>query len=288
MLFSKIFIDMENARWNLSKDIPWDKFNVDRLSDRQLHGIKMNALLEWAAVPAVEIFLRDNPNDPDFAAFISIWFFEEQKHSLVLLEYLRRFAPDFVPTTEELNEVNFEFDRASPLESLALHFCGETRLNQWYRCAHEYHDEPVIKHIYTTLATDEARHARAYFQYMQRAIQKYGDTAKLHFAKIGVLMTNARLNPALHPTNLHVNKELYPRDTITSRLPDPEWLRRWLDNEIKFDIEWENKVEQGILGNLSALLSQKFESSADLRQYRKKLEIVSSNSARKEIETCPA
>ncbi|PUA28233.1 MAG: ferritin [Cellvibrio sp. 79] len=288
MLFSKIFIDMENARWNLSKDIPWDKFNADRLSDRQLHGIKMNALLEWAAVPAVEMFLRDNPNDPDFAAFISIWFFEEQKHSLVLLEYLRRFAPDFVPTTEELNEVNFEFDRASPLESLALHFCGETRLNQWYRCAHEYHDEPVIKHIYTTLATDEARHARAYFQYMQRAIQKFGDTARLNFAKIGVLMTNARLNPALHPTNLHVNKELYPRDTITSRLPDPDWLRRWLDNEIKFDVEWESKVEQGILGNMSALLSQKFKTSADLRQYRKKLEITGNNSVRKEIEACSA
>ncbi len=274
MLFSKIFLDMEKARWNLSSDIPWEKFNVDKLSDRQLHGIKMNALLEWAAAPAVAMFLRDNSNDPDFSAFISIWFYEEQKHSLVLLEYLRRFAPDFLPSTEDLQEVNFEFDRASPLESLALHFCGETRLNQWYRCAHDYHDEPVIKHIYTILAADEARHARAYFQYMQHAIVKFGDAAKLHFAKIGVLMTNARLNPAMHPTNLHVNKDLYPRDTITSRLPDPAWLRNWLNDEIKFDDQWEHKVEQGILGSMSALFSEKFASSADLRQYRKQLEAI--------------
>lgn len=284
MLFSKIFTDMEKARWNLTDDIPWEKFNADKLSDRQLHGIKMNALLEWAAAPAVAMFLRDNVDDPDFSAFISIWFYEEQKHSLVLLEYLRRFAPTFLPTDADLREVNFAFDPASPLESLALHFCGETRLNQWYRCAHAYHDEPVIKHIYITLAADEARHARAYYQYMQRAIAAHGNAAKLHFAKIGVLMTNTRMNPAMHPTNLHVNKDLYPRDTITSRLPDPNWLRRWLDQEIKFDQQWEQKVEQGILGNMSSLLSEKFTSPADLRQYRKQLEVMTNSSVAIEEE----
>jgi hypothetical protein len=33
-----------------------------------------------------------------------------------------------------------------------------------------------------------------------------------------------RTAQALHPTNLHVNAKLFPRDTIQSRLPDPEWL----------------------------------------------------------------
>lgn len=272
MLYSKLFIDMEKARWNIHSDIPWETFNADKLNDRQLHGIKMNALLEWAAMPTAEMFLRDNKLDPDFSAFISIWFYEEQKHSLVLMEYLRRFAPQQLPTQNDLNEVRFSFDTAPPLESLALHFCGEVRLNQWYKCAQEYHDEPVIKHIYATLAQDEARHARAYFQYMQRAISAHGHEAKQQFAKIGVLMTNARLNHALHPTNLHVNKELYPRDTVNSRLPDPNWLREWLDREIKFDQAWETKVENGILGNFSSLLHEKFNNSAELRFYRKQLE----------------
>ena len=273
MLFSKIFIELEKARWSLDSDIPWEKFNPEKLSDRQLHGIKMNALLEWAAIPAVEMFLRDNIDDQDFSAFISIWFYEEQKHSLVLLEYLRRFAPEQFPTQEDLRALRFAFDEAPPLESLALHFCGEVRLNQWYRCASEYHDEPVIKHIYSILAQDEARHSRAYYQYMQRAILTHGDEAKLQFVKIGVLMTNARLNRALHPTNLHVNKELYPLDTVNSRLPDPDWLREWLDREIKFDQSWEKKVENGILGNFSSLLKNKFSSAADLREYRKQLEL---------------
>ncbi len=84
---------------------------------------------------------------------MSIWFFEEQKHSLVLMEYLKRFRPDLAPTEKELHDVRFEFEPAPPLETLMLHFCGEIRLNHWYRRASRMaFSEPVIKHIYTTLS----------------------------------------------------------------------------------------------------------------------------------------
>jgi hypothetical protein len=74
----------------------------------------MNAITEWSALPATEMFLRDNHHDSDFSAFMSVWFFEEQKHSLVLMEYLRRFKPEMVPTEEELHAVRFEFDPGAP------------------------------------------------------------------------------------------------------------------------------------------------------------------------------
>ena len=115
------------------------------LSDEQAQTVKMNAITEWAALPATEMFLRDNHADSDFSAFMSIWFYEEQKHSLVLQEYLRRFRPDLMPTEDELHAVRFHFDPAPPLETLMLHFCGEIRLNHWYRRAAEWHTEPVIK-----------------------------------------------------------------------------------------------------------------------------------------------
>jgi hypothetical protein len=271
MLYASLFKQLEQSRWSLAADIPWDSFDAGKLTERHVHGIKMNALLEWSAMPTAEMFLRDN-SDPDFAAFVSIWFFEEQKHSLALMEYLTRFAPRHVPTTDELAAVRFTIDRAPPLESLALHFCGEVRLSQWYRCAAGYHDEPVIKHIYLTLANDEARHARAYYEYMRRAIQDDALGAKLAFTKIGFLMTNARLNRAMHPTNLHINKSLYPNDTVTGRLPDPGWLETWLDREICFDESWEQRVNKGILGNISSLMQRSFESARDLNAYRKTLQ----------------
>jgi hypothetical protein len=272
MLYPELFKQLEAVRWDMDKDIPWASFDASQLSEEQAQTIKMNAITEWAALPATEMFLRDNKDDSDFSAFMSIWFFEEQKHSLVLMEYLRRYRPELVPTEEELHEVRFEFEPAPPLETLMLHFCGEIRLNHWYRCASDWHTEPVIKQIYTQLSQDEARHGGAYLRYMKRAINKSGIEAKAAFSKVGVLMASARRTAqALHPTNLHVNKALFPRDTVQSRLPDPAWLEHWLDTQIKFDTAWETKVVDRILHNMSLLLEQKFKTVQDLNRYRKEL-----------------
>jgi hypothetical protein len=272
MLYPEIFKSLEQIRWTLANDVPWDNFDASKLSDEQAMTIKMNAITEWAALPATEMFLRDNQHDSDFSAFMSVWFYEEQKHSLVLMEYLRRFRPELVPTQEELQAVRFTFDPAPPLETLMLHFCGEIRLNHWYRCAMEWHTEPVIKHIYNLISRDEARHGGAYLQYMKRALSSVGDTARTAFAKVGVLMASSgRSGKPLHPTNLHVNKLLFPNDTVQSRLPDPEWLERWLDEQIRFDREWEQKVVTVILRNLSLLFSREFESVKDLNRFRKEI-----------------
>ena len=270
MLYPELFRAFERIRWDLDRDIPWQEFDASRLTDEQATTIKMNAITEWAALPATEMFLRDNRHDSDFSAFMSIWFYEEQKHSLVLMEYLRRFRPELVPTEDELHAVRFDFDPAPPLETLMLHFCGEIRLNHWYRCASEWHTEPVIKKIYDTIAKDEARHGGAYLRYMKKALATTGDTARAAFAKIGVLMASARRTAqALHPTNLHVNQSLFPNDTVQSRTPEPGWLERWLDQQIQFDASWESKVVERILHNLSLLFEQPFATVQELNRFRK-------------------
>ena len=89
MLYPELFKAFEAVRWNLESDVPWHAFDAARLSDEQARTIKMNAITEWAALPATEMFLRDNRHDSDFCAFMSIWFYEEQKHALALMEYLQ-------------------------------------------------------------------------------------------------------------------------------------------------------------------------------------------------------
>jgi hypothetical protein len=285
MLYPELFVSLEAVRWSLSKDIPWDQYDPARLSDEQALTIKMNAITEWAALPATEMFLRDNRADSDFSAFMSIWFFEEQKHALVLIEYLRRFRPDLAPTEAELQAVRFEFEPAPPLETLMLHFCGEVRLNHWYRRAAQWHTEPVIQAIYETIARDEARHAGAYLRYMKKAIAEQGELARAAFSRIGVLMASARRSSkALHPTNLHVNRALFPKDTVQSRLPDPGWLEHWLDEQIRFDETWEAKVSERILHNLSLIFEQPFASVQDLNRYRKQIAAQAADSPGMTVE----
>jgi hypothetical protein len=69
MIYPELFKQLEAVRWNMDQDIPWDRFDASLLSEEQAQTVKMNAITEWAALPATEMFLRDNRDDSDFSAF---------------------------------------------------------------------------------------------------------------------------------------------------------------------------------------------------------------------------
>ncbi|MCC7327939.1 MAG: hypothetical protein IT521_14185 [Burkholderiales bacterium] len=132
--------------------------------------------------------------------------------------------------------------------------------------------EPVIRKLYELISRDEARHGGAYPRFMKRVVERGSTEAKRAFAKIGVLMAStARAGKPLHPTNLHVNRRMFPNDTVQSRVPDPARLQHWLDEQIRFDIDWEKRVIAMILRNLSLLFGETFDSVQQLNRFRRSL-----------------
>ena len=50
MLYPELFKSLEQVRWNMEKDIPWDQFDGSKLTDEQAQTIRMNAITEWSAL----------------------------------------------------------------------------------------------------------------------------------------------------------------------------------------------------------------------------------------------
>jgi hypothetical protein len=85
-----------------------------------------------------------------------------------------------------------------------------------------------------------------------------------------------------------VNVKLFPRDTIQSRLPNPEWLEQWLDRQIQFDAVWETKVVERILHNMSLLMERSFASVQELNRFRKEMTAALTAAAKGGPGTQPA
>ena len=64
---------------------------------------------------------------------------------------------------------------------------------------------------------------------------------------------------------------LFPNDTVQSRMPEPGWLERWLDEQIRFDADWEQRVIERILHNLSLLFGRTINTAQELNRYRREI-----------------
>ena len=152
MLYDDLFIRLERARWQLNRDIPFDDIDPSLLTPQWIHDLRHICLTELSALYATEMFLRDFYADIDFCSFVSVWFYEEMKHHLVLRKYLERCGEHI--DEAELPALRLTFAPGPAIETLTMHFCGEQRLAHWYTAFSEHAPEPVLRQIFKILAAD--------------------------------------------------------------------------------------------------------------------------------------
>src|SRR5690349_9787294 len=168
MLYDDLFVRLERVRWNLGTDIPFDRIDASKLTPEWVNDVRHVCLTELSALYATEMFIRDFYTDIDFCSFVSVWFYEEMKHHLVLRKYLEHIGETFEEA--DLPRLRLTFAEGPAIETLTMHFCGEQRLAHWYTAFGENAPEPVLGMIFKTLAADELRHAAAYAKYLRKAV----------------------------------------------------------------------------------------------------------------------
>lgn len=269
MLALDVYKFLETNRWNSATDIPWDLFD-DSTTDIQARWIRNNCLGEFTTIQGTYAFMRDFNDDPDFCSFIGAWLFEEQKHFLVQYEYLKRFRPHLVPTPEQIQNVNFTFEPVSNKCSLLfLHHCEELEVMSVYLNVSKDFTDPVAKELYKTLAADESRHSKIFFDFCVKYLEKDYQTAADGFTKIALFLTSDRINK--HPVLNTVNRTDPQYGSVQSRKPEPDlFSRSWSKSMQEQD---PSILKAKYLNSLSRLLGKEFTCAKDILRFRKELRV---------------
>src|SRR5450759_1376331 len=117
MLYDDLFVRLERARWNFTDEIDFTTIDHSLLTEQWIHDLRQICLTELSALYATEMFLRDFYTDIDFCSFVSIWFYEEMKHHMVLRKYLEQCGETFDEVTE-LPQLRLTFAEGPAIETL--------------------------------------------------------------------------------------------------------------------------------------------------------------------------
>jgi len=262
-LYDGMFRRLEAVRWTLS-EVPFDRVDKSQITEENVEFIRVNCLMELSSLYAVRMFLRDFKGNVDFCQFMSIWYYEEMKHYLVLREYLKVFGRE--PQEEELPPLDTEHAPAPWVRTLVLHFCGELRLGMWYYRWSQVFQEPVLKSIYQLIGNDEYRHAACYEEFMIKAFRQ-NPAVLLDFLQVAKWML---YNPEgdKHPTTMRANGPDDP--SVAERIPGYERFHRQIVSTITD--EDEERLSRRILVTLSKLANFEMKSPIELSAYTRNLE----------------
>jgi hypothetical protein len=252
--YDGIFRRLEANRWLLA-EVPFVEVDVASVPAGVVDFVRSNCLVELSSLYAVRMFLRDFGDNVDFCQFMSVWYFEEMKHYLVLREYLKLFGRE--PAEEELRPLDTELLPAPWPGTLAMHYCGELRLGMWYHRWSEVMPEPVLCSIYRTIGDDEFRHAQCYRDFMLRAAERTPEVV-LDFAQAAKWMMVGGLEK--HPTTLAASGPGEP--SVVDRVPEGGLLLERVRDTITAGDE--ARLRARILATLSTLCATELGSLQDL------------------------
>jgi ferredoxin len=168
-LFPTVMEIAEGVRWKVS-ELPWASFDAAKATPALKAVVREMAYSEQTTFSATQKFMSTFVDDTDFTQWVSVWFYEETRHPLVLLKWLELAgetqSDDFVRKGRESEPF-----MPSRVGTLVMNIVSEMVAAHAYLHMVAGRLEPLLHATVQRLCADEARHGASFFAYAQRALE---------------------------------------------------------------------------------------------------------------------
>jgi hypothetical protein len=165
--------------WTLD-DIPWNRFDRDKLDPEIVSIVKAASLVEYNGGAYAHHLCRIFHDDPDFQRAARRWGEEEIQHGRVLARWAALADPsyDFAAAFDRFRagyRIDFETDisrRGSRSGEMIARCMVEVGTSSYYSALRDGVREPVLREICRNIAADEIRHYKLFFKNLDRYIER--------------------------------------------------------------------------------------------------------------------
>ena len=177
--------------WTLD-DIPWDRFDRNKLESDVVRIVKAASLVEHNGGAYANHLCRIFADDPEFQETARRWGEEEVQHGRALAKWAALADPNFDFTAafarfQDGFKVDFDAERSrrgSRAGEMIARCIVEIGTSSYYTALREGVAEPVLQEICRHIAADELRHYRLFYKNLDRCLarERLGRLARLRVA----------------------------------------------------------------------------------------------------------
>ncbi len=172
---------MTYKHWTLD-DIPWSRFEPDKVRADQVRIIKAAAMVEYNAADYVTYLEHVFQEDDLFIEAARRWGIEEVQHGEALSRWASTVDPDFdFDSRFAAYREGFRLDldteksvRGSRPGELVARCMVEVGTSSYYTAIGDGTDEPVLRAICRKIASDELRHYKLFYDHLKRYLSMEG------------------------------------------------------------------------------------------------------------------
>src|SRR4029077_10770885 len=163
--------------WTLN-DIPWDRFDRNKLDPDVVRIVKAASLVEYNGGAYAHHLCRIFHDDPDFQQDARRWGEEEIQHGEALARWAAMADPEFDLSAafglfQAGYRVDFDLDtsrRGSRSGEMVARCMVEVGTSSYYTALRDAVREPVLREICRRIAVDEIRHYKLFYNNLSRCL----------------------------------------------------------------------------------------------------------------------